>query len=332
MTDSILHSTPGGSAASAPHGVAPGAPIPPDDAASLEARGGWIDLADRARIRATGKDRSRFLNGMLTNDIARLTAGTCLPVLLLDRKGHVLSEGLALAHGDEILLSMAPDTGAAVLEVLERHLIADDVRLEDVSEPLSELSIEGEAGRRWLAGRGLPVPEPGKLSAGPGGLVLAGDGWLTRDGVRMLGPRGALLALVEGALPRLEGERLERLRIEHLVPLCGRDIAARTFPQEARLDRAVSYTKGCYLGQEIVARIHSRGAVNRFLVQLECEAQAQAGSPVTSRGSNVGALTSVAARPAGGVIALGYVKKDHAAPGTELEVGGAAARVIGPAL
>jgi tRNA-modifying protein YgfZ len=123
-----------------------------------------------------------------------------------------------------------------------------------------------------------------------------------------------------------------RARIESFAPAYGRDFGARSFPQEARLERAVSFTKGCYLGQEIVARIQSRGAVNRLLVQLVCAGPVAEGDAIARDGSNVGSVTSAAARPGGDWIALAIVKKEHAAPGTELQIGSAGAHVVGPTL
>jgi folate-binding protein YgfZ len=294
--------------------------------------GVWVDLSGRVQIRASGKDCARFLNGMLTNDVASLAPGAYVATLLLDRKGHVLSEGLVIAAADAYLLDLSPGTGPAALEILQRHLIADDVELADRSGACSELAFEGAAGRRWLEQRGLPLPAAGRAAPGPGGLLLLGEGWLTPEGVRVLGPREALAPLAASGLPQLAGAQLERVRIERFVPLYGRDVGARCFPQEARLDAAVSYSKGCFLGQEIVARIRSRGAVNRFLVQLECAGPVAAEAAITAGGVSVGSVTSAAARPGGGALALGYVKRDHAAPGSELAVGGAPARVLGPPL
>jgi folate-binding protein YgfZ len=305
---------------------------PPSTPADSALDGTWVDLCGRVLIRARGADRARFLNGMLSADVGKLAVGGFLPSLLLDRKGHVLSEGAVWARADELLLDLSPGTAAAVLEILEKHLVADDVTLQDDSASWAQRSFEGPAGRRWLGARGLPLPEPGRIEAAPGGVLLAGEGWLTREGVRALGPRQALAELTPAGLRELAGAELERARIEQFVPLYGRDISARSFPQEARLDRSVSYTKGCYLGQEIVARIHSRGAVNRLLVGLECAAAVDPGTEIRAGGSAVGAVTSAAARGRGGSVALGYVKRDLAQPGTELEVAGQPARVSGPPL
>jgi folate-binding protein YgfZ len=298
--------------------------------ASLD--GVWVDLSSRVLLRARGADRARFLNGMLSADVAKLPAGSFLPALLLDRKGHVLSEGAVWARPDELLLDLSPGTAGDALQILQKHLIADDVVLEDASAQWAQRSFEGPSARRWLAERGLPLPEPGRIEAAPGGVLLAGEGWLTPEGVRALGPRAALAELTPAGLPELAGAELERARIEHFVPLYGRDVHGRSFPQEARLDRSVSYTKGCYLGQEIVARIHSRGAVNRLLVGLRCAAAVEPGAEIRAAGSAVGAVTSAAPRPGGGSVALGYVKREFAQPGTELEVGGQPAQVSGPPL
>jgi folate-binding protein YgfZ len=298
------------------------------------ARAGVLDCSDRGVLRATGADRVRFLNGMLSNDIGRLAAGQACPALMLTRKGHVLSE-LAVLHGEgALLLDVAAGTSAAVREILEKHIIADDVHIEDLAAELGQLAVEGPDARAALAAIGVTAPEPGRLCADPDGALWIGGGALTPEGVRLLAPRERVARVRDAlGLAPLALREVSLLRIAYLVPEYGVDVTERNFPQEARLDAALSYTKGCYIGQEIVARIQSRGAVRKFLAQLAFDAPVSAGAELSAAGHRAGELTR-AETPEGerGSIALGYVAREWAEPGTDVEAGGVRGRVTGPPL
>jgi folate-binding protein YgfZ len=298
------------------------------------ARAGVVDRSDRGVLRASGADRVRFLNGMLSNDIARLAAARVCPALLLDRKGHVLSELTVLHVEGALLLDTAPGTSASVREILEKHVIADDVRIDDLAAELAQLSIEGPDARAALAAIGVDAPEPAQLRAEPEGALWVGGGAFTPEGVRLIGPRARVArARAQLGLAPLSPRQVSLLRIAYRVPEYGVDLSDRNFPQEARLDAALSYTKGCYIGQEIVARIQSRGAVRKFLSQLAFDAPVEAGAELSAGGHRAGELTR-AETPDGerGALALGYVGREWAEPGTAVEAGGARGRVTGPSL
>ena len=164
-------------------------------------------------------------------------------------------------------------------------------------------------------------------------LLWVAAGTLTPEGVRLFGPAAAVDAAVASAgLTELSEEHAEILRVEAFLPSFDVDMGERTFPAEARLEGALSFTKGCYIGQEIVARIASRGAVNRLLVQLEADAPVEAGAPIAVADRAVGEVTSAVVSPERGALALGYVKRAHAQPDTVVAIGGVAARVVGPPL
>ncbi len=288
---------------------------------------------DRGILRATGSDRTRFLNGMLSNDVASLETGQACYATQLDRKGHVVADLWALALEDAFLLDTAPGRGGVILELLEKHIIADDVEFEDLSAAWGRIDFEGPEAR---AACGAPALEPNAVATGRADgaeWLWVGGGGLSADGVRALGPREALEALIERAgLDELSSEHAEILRIERFLPAYGVDLGERSFPAEARLDHALSFTKGCYIGQEIVARIDSRGAVNRLLVQLHAAAPVEPGAKITARGRPVGSVTSAAVSPSQGALALGYVKSELAVPGTALQIGDITATVAGPPL
>jgi len=290
------------------------------------------DLSDRGLVRVTGADRVRFLNGMLANDIAALEPGEVAPSLLLDRKGHVLAELWVLVEPEAILLDVAPGLEAELAGVLEKHIIADDVALASLSAEVAQLGLEGPAAREAAPALGVTALALGRFErvdfAGESLIAIAG-GSLGDDGLRVLVPRAALGRVrVALALPELSREAAEVLRIEAAIPALGRDLTTRNFPQEARLERAFSLSKGCYVGQEIVARIASRGAVNRLLVKLRTRELVAPGAEIRVGDTVAGQVTSSAVSAASGPIALGYVRVAEARAGVQVSVGASAGEIV----
>lgn len=249
-------------------------------------------LADRALLEVRGGDRIRFLQGQLTHDVAGL-----------DPAGP--------RSGCQALLLTAQGRIVADLHVLARP---------------DELWLETEAG--------APL-----ALAGAEGWVAA-FGWSGETALQLFVPAAAAGAAAEalraagGPLEAAWGDAraLEVLRIEAGIPRGGAELGEDVLPAEARLvERAVSFTKGCYTGQEVVARMHSRGRVGHLLVGLALPADGALpapGAPLLHDGAKVGALTSVARSPAAGAIGLGFVRSAHAEPGTELGCPGGIARVV----
>jgi folate-binding protein YgfZ len=295
-------------------------------------RAGLRDLSDRGLLRATGSDRVRFLNGMLANDVAKLAPGDARPSLQLDRKGHVLAELWVLAESEAILLDVAPGLESELRAVLEKHIIADDVALASESDAIGQLGIEGPAARDAVRAIGGATPEHGRFeraSFASESVMFVAGGSLGDEGVRVLAPRALLPRLREAlALPELAAPAVEALRIEAAIPALGRDVTARNFPQEARLERAFSLSKGCYVGQEIVARIASRGAVNRLLVKLRTRDRVEPGADIRVGDTAVGQITSSALSAASGPIALGYVRVDDARAGVAVQIGAVPGEIV----
>ena len=283
------------------------------------------DLCDRGLVRVTGADRVRFLNGMLSNDVAKLAPGGASPMLQLDRKGHVQAELWVLAEADALLLDVAPGLEADLCAVLEKHIIADDVALASATREIGQLGLEGPGAREAALRVGGADPQARRFettSYRGEPLVWIAGGSLGDEGLRVLSPRALLPALrSELALPELAREQIEALRIEAAIPKLGSDLTPRNFPQEARLEHAFSLAKGCYVGQEIVARIASRGAVNRLLVKLRTRALVAPGSEIRLADTVVGQVTSSATSLSSGPIALGYVRVGDARAGVELQIG-----------
>ena len=291
-----------------------------------------LDLSDRGLVRVTGADRVRFLNGMLANDIAKLEPGGACPALQLDRKGHVLAELWVLAEPDAILLDIAPGLETELSGVLEKHIIADDVALSSLSGDMAQIGLEGPGARdavRAIAGATPALGHFERASFSGESLVFLAGGSLGDDGLRVLAPR-ALLPRLRAALelPALAPAAAEVLRIEAAIPKLGSDVTSRNFPQEARLERAFSLAKGCYVGQEIVARIASRGAVNKLLVKLRTRELVAPGAEIRVGDTSVGQVTSSAVSSASGPIALGYVRVGDARAGVQVAVGAIPGEIV----
>lgn len=291
---------------------------------------GAYDLADRLLVAATGADRVGFLQGMLTNDVAQLGPGGGCAALLLTIQGRVVSDLRVAATETAIVLDVARAARDAVLDTLGRLIIADDVELvpDDatillgVSGPaapavvplLASLSPFGHATAEIA---GVPVRVVRASAVGGEGAVLHVP---AADAARV---RAALLAA--GALP-CGTAALEARRIEQGIPRVGPDMGEKTLALEVPVEAAISHTKGCYLGQEVIARGTARGHVNRRLCGLVFTGGTPAAGAALARGGHeVGHVTSVAHSPAlAAPIGLGFVRREHWGPGTELAVADAA--------
>ena len=271
----------------------------------FQRRGGVADLGDRVKLRLTGADRVRYLNGQVTADVRKLMPDRALPACVTTAKGRLCADVFLHATADALLV----DADASLREILaprfERYIIADDVLLEDVSEELRLIHVFPAPG----APVATSVAFPHRLARRFG-----------RDGLDFLLPSAdaaeCLAALT--ALHATLGEPLrELLRIEAGVPRWGRDIGEDTLPPEAGLDLThIDYHKGCYIGQEVISRLKSVGHVNRQLTGL-----LSTGDAPLAVGAQLYAAGDAAARPIGTLtsaawsfalekpIALGYLKR-----------------------
>jgi len=298
-----------------------------------------FDMSSRGVIEVAGEDRERWLDGMLSNHVAALGEGSersgCY-ALLLTPKGRIVADFRVLWRESSYWLETRRDAVAGVIERLERYIIADDVRLMDRSADFDRLGVEGPGAGALLAraaGRdpGLARDACADLAIGDLQVVVAAFGWSGESGYQLFaavgeGERvvGALESAAASGLSRPDPEALEILRIEAGIPMLGAELDEEVLPAEAHLDRAISTTKGCYTGQEIVARLRSRGQVNHLLVGLrfaEGEGLPAEGEKLVAGERETGELTSVCRSAAAGPIGLGYVRREHAVPGTQLLAG-----------
>lgn len=245
----------------------------------LRRDGGCYSPGPRARVRLSGADRLRYLNGQTSNDLRQLTPGAALPSLVLTTKGKLCAPVLVWTDGDTLVVETVAELGETLLARLERYAIADEVSF--ALEEAAPVHVFGPAADSLPGLRVHRLGAPGcDVSAPPDGLILA------------------------------TAEEAEILRIERGLPAWGRELTEDTLPQEAALDRThVNFHKGCYVGQEVVSRLHSVGQVRRQLAGLVgAFAPADAATLVTPAGEPAGTITSAIAHPElGRTAALGYL-------------------------
>ncbi len=318
-----------------PEATARETPLDYGDAAAeydaVRRRVGVIDRADRGLIEVTGRDRAAFLHALLSNEIKALTPGQGCAATLLDVHGKVQVTLLVWVLDDRILLVTPPGMAATTYEQLDKYLFAEKVVLEDVGGAHTLLLLAGPEANAFVTRlTGAAPPET------PWSHVAA-----TLDGVEVRLVRGAgetgeaEIWIASGATARVwdavvaAGARpvgqtaTETLRIEAGTPRFGRDVDPSVLLPEIPFDALVSQTKGCYPGQEVVVRIRDRGHVNRHLrgLMLDDGDAPDTGAEVCADGASIGRITSATRSPAlGRAIALAFVRRQHAAPGTRVEV------------
>jgi folate-binding protein YgfZ len=286
---------------------------------SLRESAAWLDLSDRGKIRMTGEDRVRLLHAMCTNDIQQLADGRACYAFFLNAQGRILADAHVYNVGESLLLDTEPEITAKLLEHLDKYIIADDVTLTDETAALAAIGIEGPESETVMAGLDAPVPaERGALAAWQGGFVAAVSvtGAL---GFRLFVPAEQKAYIVEklsaAAVAEADAEAIRIVRLEHGKPRYGEDITDRYLVQETNQLQGVSFTKGCYLGQEIVERVRSRAQIHRVLMPLRIHATVAPapGTKLTVDDKEAAEITSAAFSPAlDEVAALGYVRVEQA--------------------
>ncbi len=301
--------------------------------AALRSGCGVFDLGWRAKLLITGNDRQKWLNGMVTNNIRDLASGQGNYNFLLNAQGHILGDMYLYNRGDYILLDTDARQAPKLRETLDHFIIMDDVEISDASDKLTAIGLQGPKGAQVLSAAGIAPSSSEPLHAEDTtwqeiGITLVAtehggfEVWLAPANAPKLWD--ALLAA--GATP-VGSDAVEMWRIVQGIPRYAQDIRERDLPQETGQARALNFAKGCYVGQEIVERIRSRGAVHRQFSGFEIEGPAPAsGTKLQAGGKDVGELTSVVTLPDGRTIALGYIRREAAATGG-LTAGAAQARI-----
>ena len=301
-----------------------------------------FDLGWRSKLSLTGGDRVRWLNGMVTNNIRDLAVGRGIYAFLLNPQGHILGDLYAYNRGSSITVDTDRAQVEKILATFDHYIIMDDVEVANLSENVTALGLAGPTSPAVLAAAGFPAPELQALQfesfdwKGIDCTLVRGEDeqypsyeiWIAAEGVRALWD--ALLAA--GAAP-VGYEALELQRIASGIPRYGVDIRERDLPQETEQTRALNFNKGCYVGQEIVERIRSRGAVHRKFSGFLAEGVApiSAGAKIVAGEKEVGEITSVATLQHAGAeqtVALGYIRRELGVPGREVMIGSTKASVV----
>lgn len=296
-----------------------------------------FDISDRTELALVGPDSRAFLNRLATNRTDPLPSGTGCETFLTDAKGRVRAYLRVLASDDGLLLDSAPGQAAAIAAHLSRYLLRDRVEIRDTAPPRRLFLLTGAEAEALLSPRTGPLPRdllahrPVELEGTRIGLcrldVESHVAWRLScpadDGDVVLG------ALRDMGAALGDRSAAEAWRIAAGWPEYGRDIAEDNLPQEiARDSRAICFDKGCYLGQETVARIESRGHVNQTLVRLHFPSPPPPATELLAEGKPVGRVTSSASLPDGQGIALGYVRRGWNQPGTVFASAVGAAEIV----
>jgi folate-binding protein YgfZ len=302
---------------------------------ALRENAAWMDLSTRGKIRATGEDRARLLHAMTTNQVETLKPGEGCYAFFLSAQGRILADVNLLCFEDHFLLDTEPETRTKVYEHLDRYIIADDVTLEDETDQVATIAIEGPKAEAALAALSAPVPAaPYSFASWKDGTVARLD-TAGKGGFFLLIPveekQTITSQLTEAGFPAATPEDARIVRIESGRPRYGEEITERYLVQETDQLRAVNFGKGCYLGQEIVERVRSRAQIHRVLRRLEIDTNEPpaAGIKLKSGDADAAEIASAVFSPAlGKTVALAYVRTQFADPGTEIAWNGISARVV----
>ena len=299
---------------------------------AVDEEAAWTDRSSRVRLDVKGPDAAKFLHNLTTNDVKRLAVGRGCEAFVTSPQGKTLAYVSLIARDGSILVRADAGGLDKALPHLQKYGIFDDVAIEDVSATTLEYHLAGPKAAGWLEEQGASLPGPEDLGAiatrlqdrdvfcvresptgRPGVTLIA-----TAEVGRMLGDH-----LRSSAFPELNAETFEALRIEAGTPVFGREIDEKNLPQEIDRDaRAISFVKGCYLGQETVARLDALGHVNKILRGLRFrsgEPIPSPGTPLTADGKVVGSVASSAFSPGWETgVGLAIVRVAQAEPGSSL--------------
>ena len=294
---------------------------------------GLADMSHLGRLRITGKDRASFLNGLLTNDTLQLKENKGQRSALLNSKARVLADLHLYAQPDSLLIDTGESPASHVKEILDRFIITEDVQIQDSSQDLVQLTVQGprssQAIKEVLGAETKDLKQLDQKTLGPS-TIIARDR-TGQTGYDMILPaleaepvwHGFLLNGGDLGLNPVGSQALEILRLEAGYPKYATDIDENTIVLEAGFKDAINFNKGCYLGQEVVARATHIGRVNKQLVGLEVETKDSISprSKLMSDGREAGFITSAAFSPGlGRVASLGYANREFAKEGTRVYV------------
>ena len=295
---------------------------------------GLYDMSWQAKLVLTGEDRVRWLNGMVTNNVRDLEVGHGVYCFVLTAQGRIVADLTAYNRGEFLLITTDQSQAPVTKEVFDRYIIMDDVEVADVSDRLSAVGLAGPRAANVLQAAGIDVTQlqPGQVADlvwREIGVTVARNAHPNLDAFEIWFATEQSPTVWDeltkvGATP-VGSEAWEWFRIVRGVPRYGVDLGQRDLPQETEQQHALSFTKGCYIGQEIVERIRARAILHRTFTGFLVEgAPPQAGTKITAGDKNIGEITSAARMPFPSgerTVALGYLRRESAAPGTVVQIG-----------
>lgn len=298
----------------------------------------WADRSNRERLVISGPDRVKFLHNLCTNDVKRLAVGGGCQAFVTSPQGRTLGLITILAREDSLLILADPGGLHFVLPHFEKYGVFDDVAFSDERESTYEIHVSGDQAPAWLKLLGAPSPgdrEFDHVSTTLGGKfeVVVRESPLGMPGFTLIGPAENRPFLLTG-LDRapLAEEALEGLRVEAGTPRFGHDFTVENLPQEVGIDSStISFVKGCYLGQETVARLDALGHVNKILRGLDVRAGRvpESGTPITAGGQPAGVVSSSGRSPRGDRgVALAMVRVKAATVGAIVAWDGGEGEVV----
>ncbi len=293
-----------------------------------------FDKGWQAKLVLTGEDRVRWLNGMVTNNIRDLAVGHGVYSFLLSAQGRIQGDLVAYDRGDYLLVTTDREQAPAIAAIFDRYIIMDDVEVADISDNLATIGVAGPHARDLLSNACIDVTqlEPGQVSDTVWrdiGISVARSAQPPMDGYEIWfsGDNADKVwdALQSFGATLAGSDALELYRIVKGVPRFGVDLRDRDLPQETGQYYALNFAKGCYIGQEIVERIHARAILHRTFVGFEVEGEPPSpGTKVRVNDKNAGEMTSAARVPFPSgerTLALGYAHREIAGPGTRVQIG-----------
>ena len=274
----------------------------------------WLDLSARGRIVARGRDRARLLHNISSNEVKKMTPGSGCYAFLLNPQGRIQADLHLFCFEDHFLIDTEPDFREKVQQHILKYKVADQVELENVTASTAAIGLEGPNAAAVLMAANAPVPASGFAHLPWGNYTVAALSLTGQPGFRIYcsaEDRAAAIGALEsaGAKPA-DADDARLVRMENGKPVYGVDIRETSLPQETQQMHALSFSKGCYLGQEIVERIRAMGRVHRKLERLELDGAEPAvpGAKLTVEGREAEITSSVYSPHLGKVIALAYVR------------------------
>ncbi|HLX82392.1 MAG TPA: hypothetical protein VKR59_00745 [Terriglobales bacterium] len=319
---------------------------PQGEFSALINRCGVYDLGFRARIAITGADRVRWLNGMVSNNIRDLAVGHGAYAFLLNPQGRILGDMHVYNEGERLIVVTDRCQIEKIMATFDHFIIMDDVELADLSLKETAIGLAGPEARKILTAAGIEISELQPLQMVTATCkcdcdcvkctVIRGEDMQAERYEIWFSPEDAYKtwkALEAAGATAVGSESLELQRIAAGIPLYGVDIRERDLPQETEQMRALNFNKGCYVGQEIVERIRSRGNVHRTFTGFVSEGGAAipAEAKISAGEKEVGEITSSTRlhTPAGArTLALGYIRREIGVPGRKVTIGATQADVV----